>query len=641
MENAMGNFSRDSFKETNVLNNLLGLVTPPVANARHYVGVRLQQGVPMLDADWNELEDIRRIELMALLRHFIGNGVPANNQGFRISTSNLPNNFEINPGVILVDGVLVINERLTTYSTQPQAAALALPPLSKPDADRSDLVYLDTWEDEINAVQGDPRLINNFIGVETAVRLERKWAVRVQPGNTDLAAVPKQPGHKYASLARLNRRATVAAITDDMILDLRKSGITLAENLKIPLFVQIGLDIVDLNRFAQMLKSLRTSLFARLRTNQLPHQTANVQNENILLIALQELLHRAQTGEISAASRNLDNQDGLRFMQGLYDAQKDFLSVLSSIGNVGNAANVTAFITDYTKRLDGSAVDNPPIKGLKLALTNQDLLATVMAQEEINIFLSAPVDNLPEGDIFAIYNSAIPFELMQADATYDFSFDLESRVTLPATQTEDFNIQVTISPSSWKAEPDRTSITLQNQGGRGTVKVRVTPKAIDNQATLTVIAIAARNPQLKSTQQPLTLQINQNPPVGAFFFYAGPRLDAQGQLNIPRTSIITGAGVAIRFALLNSSTNQTRTYGMSGQVAGSPAGWSVTPPTSITIPPNQPLNTFDVRIKAPATVPAGTTGTFSVTARLTQINGVNVVDGETVTIQIPFIVIGP
>ena len=32
---------------------------------KHYVSVRLQQGVPLLDADWNEQDDIRRYELQA------------------------------------------------------------------------------------------------------------------------------------------------------------------------------------------------------------------------------------------------------------------------------------------------------------------------------------------------------------------------------------------------------------------------------------------------------------------------------------------------------------------------------------------------------------------------------------------------
>ena len=39
----MGNFSRDTFDPN-----------------KNYVGVRLQQGVPLVDADWNELNDIIR-----------------------------------------------------------------------------------------------------------------------------------------------------------------------------------------------------------------------------------------------------------------------------------------------------------------------------------------------------------------------------------------------------------------------------------------------------------------------------------------------------------------------------------------------------------------------------------------------------
>src|SRR3954469_23422188 len=64
----MGSFSRDTFNRL-----------------KHYVGVRLQQGVPLIDADWNELEDIRKFELQAFLKWFVGDGVPAGNDGFRIT----------------------------------------------------------------------------------------------------------------------------------------------------------------------------------------------------------------------------------------------------------------------------------------------------------------------------------------------------------------------------------------------------------------------------------------------------------------------------------------------------------------------------------------------------------------------------
>ena len=53
-----GNFTNDG-KDTFDPNN-------------NYIGVRLQQGVPLLDRDWNELEDIRRYQEVSLRKHYLG-----------------------------------------------------------------------------------------------------------------------------------------------------------------------------------------------------------------------------------------------------------------------------------------------------------------------------------------------------------------------------------------------------------------------------------------------------------------------------------------------------------------------------------------------------------------------------------------
>jgi hypothetical protein len=68
----MGNFSRDPQDRL------------ADALARHYVGVRMQQGAPIVDADWNQLEDLRRFEFEDVNRRVLGNGVPLGNDGFRI-----------------------------------------------------------------------------------------------------------------------------------------------------------------------------------------------------------------------------------------------------------------------------------------------------------------------------------------------------------------------------------------------------------------------------------------------------------------------------------------------------------------------------------------------------------------------------
>src|SRR5438132_13423771 len=65
---------------------------------RRYVAVRLQQGVPIVDADVNELDDIRSFELRAFLKWFVGDGVPEGTDGFRIAAAGLANDVVISAG---------------------------------------------------------------------------------------------------------------------------------------------------------------------------------------------------------------------------------------------------------------------------------------------------------------------------------------------------------------------------------------------------------------------------------------------------------------------------------------------------------------------------------------------------------------
>jgi hypothetical protein len=208
----MGDFSRATFEKL-----------------KHYVGVRLQQGVPVVDADWNEQEDIRKYELQTFLKWFVGNGTPAGNDGFRISSTALPddlpdqegtNDFIITggdgtpdgAGRFLVEGWEVVNESDLLYTQQPlfNNADLAakwgvapLLPLTEPTTgSRQDTVYLDIWEREVDANE-DSTLINPAIGVETCVRRKREWVVRVAESSATIPSPP--PGHVFCRLADLVR----------------------------------------------------------------------------------------------------------------------------------------------------------------------------------------------------------------------------------------------------------------------------------------------------------------------------------------------------------------------------------------------------------------------------------------------------
>ena len=215
----MGSFSRDTFDKL-----------------KHYVGVRLQQGVPLIDADWNEQEDIRKYELQAFLKWFVGNGVPKGNDGFRIEAIPAENDFWIKggdgtpdgAGRCLVEGWDVINESNLKYTAQPlfNNAALAakwgvdpVQPLTTPTTDRTDMVYLDVWEREVDAEE-DENLVNPAIGIETCVRLKQEWCVRVDEG---IKGYNKKEKHHYYDLANITWEDQ--AISD--VKDLRTKQLTL------------------------------------------------------------------------------------------------------------------------------------------------------------------------------------------------------------------------------------------------------------------------------------------------------------------------------------------------------------------------------------------------------------------------------
>jgi hypothetical protein len=210
----MGNFSRDTFDKL-----------------KHYVGVRLQQGVPIVDADWNELEDIRRYELRTFLKWFVGDGVPQGNDGFCIVSvqDDSENDLVIKggdgtpdgAGRCLVEGWEVVNESDLRYTAQllydNDDLAVAwevppLPPLTPCETHRVDMVYLDVWEREVDAAEDPDHLVNPAIGLETCVRLKRGWVVRVDEGGVegdpaDWAPPPEilREGHVYYPLAWLDR----------------------------------------------------------------------------------------------------------------------------------------------------------------------------------------------------------------------------------------------------------------------------------------------------------------------------------------------------------------------------------------------------------------------------------------------------
>src|SRR5439155_2932131 len=67
---------------------------------KRYVRVRLAQGVPIVDADWNESDDVRQFELRAFLKWGVGDGILEGTDAFRIDGLSVADDFMISAGFV-------------------------------------------------------------------------------------------------------------------------------------------------------------------------------------------------------------------------------------------------------------------------------------------------------------------------------------------------------------------------------------------------------------------------------------------------------------------------------------------------------------------------------------------------------------
>jgi hypothetical protein len=260
-----------------------------------YVNVRVQQGVPIVDADENERDDIRKFELRAFLKWFVGDGVPEGSDGFRVAGAGLANDFQVlrgapaapaglnnvevalrHVGRCLVDGLDAIITADVTFSAQPLhvgqpgaatlAAALGVPTVAMPaPADGVLAAYLDVWERLVTPSE-EPALVLPGLGVESCARIRREWVVRVRPGTA--APAPGDPdflpGHSYYVLATVTRRASSPAILATDVADRRERRLlVLPATLTTDLF---GTSAADYRRgLGRPAVSLREAINALLR----------------------------------------------------------------------------------------------------------------------------------------------------------------------------------------------------------------------------------------------------------------------------------------------------------------------------------------------------------------------------------------
>jgi hypothetical protein len=203
-----------------------------------YVSVRMQQGVPLVDRDWNEREDARKFDTRSALRWFAADGLAFEKDAFRIEGTGAANDFTIRAdaagppsgltaGRALANGQGALIAQDVTFRAQPLhvaapgsaalAAKLGVAAIADlPPGPGTLLAYLDVWERYVSPAE-DGALVLPGLGVESCGRFKREWAVRVVAGTT-LPAAPA--GHDYVELARIAR--TGAAVNASDVTDRRE-----------------------------------------------------------------------------------------------------------------------------------------------------------------------------------------------------------------------------------------------------------------------------------------------------------------------------------------------------------------------------------------------------------------------------------
>ena len=157
----VGNYSRFSYLDTT-----------------RYLMMLKEQGVPVLDDEFNMAQNAIYTTLRKTVKYAIGDGSPDN--GFNIQVSGSPdNNFTVKSGSLIVDGWILELLSDFEYTSQPGIAVLS-PPAS---GTRTDEVYLEMWMDEENDTE-DSNIVDPTLGARTSCRLKQNFVVKVAQGST-------------------------------------------------------------------------------------------------------------------------------------------------------------------------------------------------------------------------------------------------------------------------------------------------------------------------------------------------------------------------------------------------------------------------------------------------------------------------
>lgn len=176
---------------------------------RHFSAVLLQQGRVLTDADFNEQAAIQQDFLRRFVVDLVGPRWRVGD-GFALGAA-VADDFTIAPGRFYLGGLLCANDAACTWHTQP------VPPPPPGDALAPGVAYLEAWERAVSAAE-DPSLLEPALdGVDTSVRSQIVWQVRLLTSDTlkafvaPLAAALKSRAASGDAPARAALKSVTAA----------------------------------------------------------------------------------------------------------------------------------------------------------------------------------------------------------------------------------------------------------------------------------------------------------------------------------------------------------------------------------------------------------------------------------------------
>ncbi|MCI0808354.1 MAG: right-handed parallel beta-helix repeat-containing protein [Chloroflexi bacterium] len=184
---------------------------------KRYISVQMQQGRVFLDADWNENEriadDARRKAILDIVG---GQGSP--DGGYRISGvtgAGQDLDFRIEPGTYYLGGTRLDLDQPESFRAQTDW--LDQPPGGiDPEHRRIDVVYLETWQQSVTAVEDSELLEVALGGPDTSTRIRNMSRVRVlrNVNNPDCADAWKAASERFAKAGRGQLNAGGELVTD-------------------------------------------------------------------------------------------------------------------------------------------------------------------------------------------------------------------------------------------------------------------------------------------------------------------------------------------------------------------------------------------------------------------------------------------